>query len=392
MSSRLSVIIVLGTTQTLAWASSYYLPAILADRIANDLGISSTWFFAAFSSSLVISALIGPRVGRTIDAIGGRDVLVVSNIVIAAGLVALALAHSQAILWFAWLVLGVGMGLGLYDTAFATLGRIYGTKARSAITGITLIAGFASTVGGHSRHGVQVNSGGVGPDRVGGSASLIGLPLNRFLIPKPSNIAVSLEANGKPHVPLDRTMITLGLAFACSWMVVAAMAVHLPRLLEAAGATSVEAVAAGALIGPAQVAARLAEASLLKHFHPLFSARLSVVLHPIGAGVLAVAGTGAAAGAFAVLHGAGSGILTIARGTVPLAIFGAENYGYRLGLLGAPSRIAMAAAPLLFGLMIEHYGAGVLIFSSALSLAALLGLCTLPRRYGLTRSRFKRIS
>jgi len=147
MSSRLSVVIVLGTTQTLAWASSYYLPAILADRIANDLGISSTWFFAAFSSSLVISALIGPRVGRTIDAIGGRDVLVVSNIVIAAGLVALAFAHSQTMLWFAWLVLGVGMGLGLYDTAFATLGRIYGTNARSAITGITLIAGFASTVG-----------------------------------------------------------------------------------------------------------------------------------------------------------------------------------------------------------------------------------------------------
>src|SRR5262245_7749260 len=85
--------------------------------------------------------------------------------------------------------------------------------------------------------------------------------------------------------------------------------------------------------------------------HPMVSARLSVVLHPLGAAVLGAFGAVAASGVFTVLHGAGSGILTIARGTVPLAMFGPENYGYRLGLLGAPSRIMMAAAPLLFGLL-----------------------------------------
>jgi hypothetical protein len=205
----------------------------------------------------------------------------------------------------------------------------------------------------------------------------LGLPLNYFLLPRPGNVAVAKEKEAKPHVPIDRPMIVLGLAFAASWMVVAAMAVHLPRLLESAGATSVQAVAAGALIGPAQVGARLVEASVLKRFHPMLSARLSVAFHPIAAGALALFGATAASGAFAVLHGAGSGILTIARGTVPLAMFGPENYGYRLGLLGAPSRVAMAAAPLLFGLLIERYGAGVLVFSSALSLTALFGLCTL---------------
>ena len=199
------------------------------------------------------------------------------------------------------------------------------------------------------------------------------------------NTANRCAARRMRLIPLDRRMIVLGFAFAASWMVVAAMAVHLPRLLEAAGATSVQAVAAGALIGPAQVGARIVEASLLKRFHPMISARLSVALHPIGAGVLALFGAGAASSAFTVLHGAGSGILTIARGTVPLAMFGPENYGYRLGLLGAPSRVAMAAAPLLFGLLIERYGAGVLVFSSALSLAALLGLCTLPTRKSTER-------
>jgi predicted MFS family arabinose efflux permease len=376
--SKLGVIAVLGTTQTLAWASTYYLPAILADRISDELGIPSSWFFAAFSGSLVVAAMVGPRVGRTVDAIGGREVLAASNVIIAIGLAALAFAHSQPMLWFAWLVLGLGMGVGLYDTAFAALGRIYGTDARSAITGITLVAGFASTVGWPLTAWGATELGWRETCLAWSAANLLlGLPLNYFLLPKPSDIAAERQNEGKPHLPIDRTMIVLGLAFAASWMVVAAMAVHLPRLLEAAGATSVQAVAAGALIGPAQVGARLLEASVLKRFHPMVSARLSVALHPIGAAVLALFGATAVLGAFAVLHGAGSGILTIARGTVPLAMFGPENYGYRLGLLGAPSRVAMAAAPLLFGLLIERYGAGVLVFSSALSLGALFGLCTL---------------
>src|SRR5215475_15870192 len=161
--NRVAVVLVLGTTQTLAWASSFYLPAILGDRIAEDLGISSTWFFAAFSAALVVSAVVGPRAGRTVDAVGGREVLAVSNLILAAGLALLAFAHSQAMLWLAWLILGLGMGIGLYDTAFAALGRIYGLQARSAITGITLLAGFASTVVGRSRRGAPANSAGGRP-------------------------------------------------------------------------------------------------------------------------------------------------------------------------------------------------------------------------------------
>ena len=144
---RFGVIAALGTAQTLAWGSSYYLPAILADAIARDLGISSNWFFAAFSASLVISGLLGPRVGRQIDRVGGRQVLCMSNLLLAGGLALLGASTSIWMMVAAWLLLGVGMGFGLYDAAFGALGRIYGRDARSAITGITLIAGFASTVG-----------------------------------------------------------------------------------------------------------------------------------------------------------------------------------------------------------------------------------------------------
>src|SRR3954471_21450138 len=89
---QLPIILALGTTQTLAWASSYYLPAILADPIGRDLGVSSNWIFAAFSASLVLSAILGPRIGRQIDLVGGRSVLCISNLTLAAGLVVLGLA------------------------------------------------------------------------------------------------------------------------------------------------------------------------------------------------------------------------------------------------------------------------------------------------------------
>jgi hypothetical protein len=139
----------------------------------------------------------------------------------------------------------------------------------------------------------------------------------------------------------------------------------------------VQAVATGALIGPAQVAARIAEASILRNQHPIVSARLSMIAHPIGVALLALFGAGGAAGVFAAFHGAGSGIMTIARGTVPLAIFGPDNYGYRLGLLGAPARMAQAIAPLLFGVLIDRYGAGVLTVSVVLSLCGFVALLSL---------------
>jgi predicted MFS family arabinose efflux permease len=375
---RLTVIAALGTAQTLAWGSSYYLPAILADPIARDLGISSNWFFAAFSGSLVISGLLGPRVGRQIDRVGGRQVLCISNFVLASGLALLGASSSVWTMSAAWLLLGIGMGLGLYDAAFGTLGRIYGSDARSAITGITLIAGFASTVAW------PLSS--LGLDTIGWRDTcyawalahiVIGLPLNLSL-PRAELAQVAAGPVAKPHIPIDRTMLLLSFAFAAAWTVTSAMAAHLPRIVETFGATQTQAVFAGMMIGPAQVGARVIEASFLSRFHPLISTRLACITHPIGACVIGIFGGGAAA-AFALLHGAGNGILTIARGTLPLAIFGPENYAYRLGLIGAPSRICQALAPLAFGLLIEPMGRLVVVVSAGLSLAALIALLALHR-------------
>ncbi len=394
MTPRPSIVVsALGITQTLAWASTYYLPAILADPIARDLQISNNAVFAAFSVALLLTAFLGPAAGRSIDRRGGRDVLCVSNLVFAAGLALLAATHGPVLLTIAWLILGVGMALGLYDSAFATVAGLYGRDARASITGITLIAGFASTIGWPVTSYLNVELGWRGACAVwAGLHLLLGLPVNRFLVPLPAAMPPTVIQTpnppaGAPPVeappaegPSGRfTTAALAFVFAATWVVSTGMAAHLPRVLEAAGASTAAAIAAGALVGPAQVGARLIEFGLLRKIHPLVSGRIACVLHPLGALALGIIG-GPAAAVFTILHGAGNGMLTVAKGTLPLALFGPAGYGRRTGILSAPARIAQAGAPLLFGFLLDRLGVGVLALSAGLSLASLAALLLVPMR------------
>lgn len=374
-------VLALGTAQTVAWASSYYLPAVLATPMARDLSTSPVEIFAAFSAALVVSAVIGPWGGAVIDRRGGRGVLIGSNLIFAAGLVCLAMAQETILLWTGWLAIGLGMGIGLYEAAFAALAGIYGREARSPITGITLIAGFASTIGWPLSALMEAQIGWRGACLGWAGLHLfLALPLN-CLLPS-GHIAVSAPAAAvKTGQDVDRAearksrwvMVLLALVFAITWFNSTAMAAHLPRLLEAAGATTAVAVAAGALIGPAQVAARLAEFTLMRQLHPLISARLATLTHPLGAGVLLALGAPGAY-AFAFLHGAGNGVLTIAKGTLPLALFGPVGYGLTQGLIGGPGRALQAAAPLLFGLALDRWGVQAIWLTSGLALVAFLML------------------
>lgn len=373
------VVVALGITQTLAWASSYYIPAVLAVPMARSLGIASSWVFGAFSAALVLSALIAPWVGRMIDAKGGRTMLTASNVVLAAGLALLAVAQGPVVLLLGWLVMGLGISMGLYDAAFATLAGLYGRAARGPITGITLIAGFASTVGWPVSAVLEEVVGWRGACLAWAGLHLVlGLPLNRFLVPPappPEKAAAATVPDGPP--PPRFAMPLLAVVFATTWFVAGAMAAHLPVLLEAAGTTTAVAIAAGALIGPAQVGARILEFSFLRRFHPLVSARIATLCHPIGAAVLALYG-GPAAAVFVVLHGMGNGVLTIAKGTLPLAVFGPVGYGARTGLISAPSRLLQATAPFLFGLVLEGGGvAWALWLTAGCCLAAFVALLLL---------------
>jgi MFS family permease len=377
--ARWRVVSTLGVTQTLAWGSTYYLPAVFADPVADGLHLSRNWFFGIFSAALLLSGLLGPLGGRLIDRRGGRDVLAATNLVFAAGLALLGSSTGLVSLAVAWTVLGIGMGFGLYEAAFATVARLYGREARNAITGITLFAGFASTIGWPLSAFLIHAVGWRGGCFVWAALHLlVGLPLNRLLVPKGVLTAAPHETLLEPNdggVPW--TMIVLASVFGVTWFVSTAFAAHMPRLLIELGATPATAVAAGALVGPAQVLARVAEFSLLRRTSPLISARLATALHPIGAAMLALIGAPAAVG-FALLHGGGNGIMTIARGTLPLALFGSAAYGFRTGLLAAPARILQGAAPVTFGFVLDRGGPIVaLLFSGSLTALSFLALLLL---------------
>lgn len=371
----------IGITQTLAWGSTYYLTAVFADPVSASLHLSRTWFFGVFSAALLLSGMLGPVAGRMIDRLGGRDVLAGTNLVFAAGLVMLSQAGGPVGLIAAWLVLGLGMGFGLYEAAFATVAGLYGRDARNAITGITLFAGFASTVGWPASAFFIDSFGWRGACLAWAALHLLlGLPINRLLVPKSPSRSASVQPEQAAPAGVPWTMIVLAAVFGASWFVATAFAAHLPRLLEALGATPAAAVAAGALVGPAQVAARVAEFGLLRRASPLVSARLAASLHPVGAVLLATIGAPAAI-AFVLLHGAGNGMMTIARGTLPLALFGPAGYGLRTGLLAAPARILQGGAPILFGLVLDRGGPLLaLLLSSALTGLSLLALLLLQPR------------
>lgn len=382
---RGATVAALGSAQTLSWASSYYLPAILAVPMARDLGLAVPTVFLAFSAALLVSAALGPYAGRAIDRWGGRPVLMATNVVFAIGLAALGMAQGIVSLFIAWAIIGAAMGSGLYEAAFAALVRLYGSGSRNAITGITLFAGFASTLGWPLSTLLEAQLGWRGTCFAWAALHLcVGLPLNAWL-PRAAAVLPPAGAAGAHVVPAGtasanrRAAWLLATVFAAAWFVSTAMAAHLPRLLQLGGASLAAAVAIGALVGPAQVAGRLLEFGVLRHLHPLVSARLAALMPPLGAALLATLGAPAAV-AFALLHGVGNGILTIAKGTLPLVLFGPAGYGERQGLLMVPARLAQALAPWLFGVCLERWGASALWISVVLGMAAFAALMLLRHR------------
>jgi hypothetical protein len=404
------VVLRLGLAQTLAWASSFYLPAVLATPMAADLGVARPTVFALLSMALLVAALASPLAGRWIDRGHARAVLLLSSALFAGGLGLLAAATGLAGLVAAWLVLGLAMGCGLYDAAFAALVRLYGAQARNAITGITLMAGFASTVGwplstlmdaglgwrgacvgwallhlllglplhaAHPRQAADAPTGGPQPEAAGAADAADAGAAHAPVVPESAAAAPQPRAApGLAGGARRRMALRLALLFTLLGFVSTAVATHLPALLQAGGLGLAAAVGLAALAGPAQVAARLVELLLLRRRSVLVTARLAGLGHPLAAALLLVLGPLAAL-PFVVLHGLGNGLLTIVRGTLPLALFGAGGYGRRQGWIALPGRVLGALAPWLFGLALERWGLGALWWTAAAGAAAFVMLARL---------------
>lgn len=354
----------LGVVMIFSWGSTYYLIAVLAAPIVADTGWPLEWVVGSLSIGLLVAGLSAPRIGDAISRHGGRPVLALGCIIIAAGLMLIAAAPHLAVFAAGWAVLGVGMAAGLYDAAFSTLGGIHGDKARPSITTLTLWGGFASTVCWPLSAALVEAAGWRGACLVY-AAIMIGLclPLILGVVPRSARPLRMTAATNGGAVMLssrERSMFRLFASIQIiAGLFVTIVSVHLLTLLQARGVSLAEAVALGALIGPAQVGARVLERLGRGRHHPLWTLSAAVVL--CAAGLVTLAAGLPMIGLALILYGAGNGIFSIARGALPLTLFGAERYAPIMGRLARPGLVAQAAAPMIGAVLISRLGYDALL-------------------------------
>lgn len=376
MSRRLAL--VLGFTQTLAWATTYYIPAVIVGPAAATLHRSTTELLVGYSWSLLVAGLVSPRVGSWIDRHGGRGALATGTVVMATGLLVLA-AWPGLVGWYvAWTVIGAGMALGLYDAAFATIGGLLGVEARPAIVGVTLLAGFASTVGWPVGVALVHRFDWRATAAIYAGVQLaVNLPLILALVPRaqppaPVHVAGVPAASGGNGGLL--ALLLLGTFFCVRAAISAVVSVHALTLLHGLGLSAAAAVGVAALFGPSQVFGRVLEWVFARWIDPLTGSWMGAALLPLGVAGLLLGGP---AVGFAVAYGMSNGILTISRGMLPMFLFGARGYATRLGRLALPQLLAQAVAPTAAAPLVASLPAHA-IFGGLGAAAVVALLCLLP--------------
>jgi len=350
----------LGIAQIISWGSLFYTIAVLGEAMRTELGISATWLFGAFTVGLLASGIVSPAVGRLVDARGGRFVLSWGSLLGAAALAVLASAQGYASLFAGWTLAGVAMAACLYDPAFATLHQLAGGAYRRAVTALTLFGGFASTVFWPLSQWLQEIVGWRDTLWIYAALHLaVCLPLHAWFVPahfRAGDFGDGVDAQHSPLAPNSTprsaegaAYYALAAAFAAAAFLSATLSAHLITLLKSSGLAARDAVLVSSLVGPMQVAGRIAEFSFARRLSPTSAGALAFGLMTAGLACLAfVDGLSAVAFAFAAPYGWSNGVMTIVRGTVPVALFGRRNYGALLGRLALPAFVAKAIAPVAF--------------------------------------------
>jgi MFS family permease len=386
---RAVVVAAVGIMQILSWGSTFYLLPVLGQPIVQDTGWPYDWVMGGLALGLLVAGLVSPQVGREIGRRGGRAVLACGSASIAGGLIIIAVATLYWIYLAGWILIGAGMGAALYDAAFATLGALYGNSARSAITSVTLFGGFASTVCWPLSAFLVAQVGWRGACFTYAAIHLaLGCTLALAILParspNPSGVAAE-PATASDHLKGDEqaTFLVLAVVLTISAAILSLVGSQLITLLLASGLDLSKAVALGMLIGPSAVGARLVEALVGARYHPIWTMIVSAAL--VGCGALLFLLGPAVFGPAIAIYAAGNGIGSIARGTLPLALFGSSRYPALAGKIGLPVLLAMSLAPYAGALAFQLGGAAAML-SLLLGLAATnVGLVGIL--FGLTRSR-----
>ncbi|GHD46427.1 MFS transporter [Thalassobaculum fulvum] len=376
----------LGVSQLTCWGLSYYLIGVFGETIAADLGWRPSVVYGGFSAALVVMGLVSAPVGRLIDRAGGRPVMAAGSVLTAAGCLGLSAADGVAGYYAAWVVLGLAMRMTLYDAAFATLARIGGPAARRPIAQITLLGGLASTAFWPIGSALIAGLGWRGALAAYAGIALLTVPLH-LTIPRdrhefaagPASAGEARTAAGRRRdwgvAALYAAVVTLT-AFLNS-----AMSAHMIGLLSGLGLSAGAAVWIASVRGIGQSSARLGEVLFGRRLDPLVLNLIATGLIPVGLAVGLASGAWlAAALAFALLYGAGNGLATITRGTLPLVLFDPATYGTVVGRLLVPSFFLSALAPFAYAVVIERLGdAAALWLSVGVATATLVASLALWR-------------
>ena len=378
-------VVCLSVAQLVSWGVSYHLIAVFGESIAAELGWSRAVTYGGLTLALVVTGLCSPLAGGAIDRLGGRPAMATGSLLNALGCIGVAMTHHLPLYYAAWVSLGLGMRLTLYEAAFAALARIGGPDARRPMSQITLLGGLASTVFWPIGHALGERLGWRGALVVYASLAVLTVPLH-LVIPSTRHGEAAGGSARAPDAPLARTRrqrVVAGSLYALiatlAGFLNSGISPHLIALLTGFGVAGSLAVWIGSLRGVGQSSARIWEILFGRRIHPLTLNLLGVVLLPVcfAAGLLS-GQLVAAAIALSFLSGAGNGILAITRGTLPLVLFDPRTYGAVTGRLLVPSLVLSAAAPITYALVIDRAGAaGALYLSIGLGSLALVAAMAL---------------
>lgn len=350
-------IFILGMLQVLVWGGSFFLMAVMADPIMKETGWPSQWVYGALSLSILVSAMLAPLTSRLIARYGGRAILASSGLGVAIGLFLMSISASLPMFLLSWAVIGIGMALGLYEALFAALGSLYGERAGNAITGITLISGFATTLSWPAVAWVIEHAGWRTTCVAYGVLLVIVVaPLYLWVLARGAGPLAKSQTKNDENLPIDRRIyLLLTLIFALGAVIMTAMSVQLISLLQGQGYSLAAAIGLSALLGPSQVGARLLQVFSRKR-HPILTALISVVFVAIGLLFVTVSPGMTALGL--VIYGAGNGLRAIVRGLLPLALMSPTQYVLLMGRMARPSLIGQAMTPLAGGYLLQTWGSG----------------------------------
>lgn len=355
----------LGVTQIMGYGTLMYAYAVLLPEMALDLGLTLSEVFGILSLGLFFGGLVAPIAGKLVDRFGGRWVMTLGSIVAGLSLMGMSQVEGRIGL-FVLILLAEGAGMFvLYNVAFASVARLdLAVPPQRSISVITLFGGVASTIfwpltlALFNRFGWEVTW-----VILGLSALVICTPIHFFVLrgteraadaPRPTNAPDWPELSGRMR---KRAMLWMVVSFIFSGYLMGAVMTLWVTNVQDLGHTAAMAALAGAVIGPFKTVGRFFEMLVSRNMYPLVTYAISMGLMLSGFLVLLTVGfTLPGIMLAAALYGMGDGIKTIARGTLPLALFGAKGYGARLGWISFVQMGINASAPFVFAWATQTYG------------------------------------